>query len=57
MSAPTDAPESGATGPASGRLERTIALVGLMGVGKSTIGKKLAESLSAPFIDSDEEIE
>jgi shikimate kinase len=38
-------------------LTRTIALVGLMGVGKSTVGRKLAESLSARFVDSDEEIE
>jgi shikimate kinase len=67
MSAHTDAPEGGvseggADGPASsapsgGRLTRTVALVGLMGVGKSTVGRKLAESLSAQFIDSDEEIE
>lgn len=41
----------------SRRLERTIALVGLMGVGKSTVGRKLAETLGAPFIDSDDEIE
>ncbi|MEZ5938511.1 MAG: shikimate kinase [Hyphomonadaceae bacterium] len=38
-------------------LDRTIALVGLMGVGKSTVGRLLAESLGAPFVDSDEEIE
>ena len=44
-------------GPVTGRLQRTIALVGLMGVGKSTVGRKLAESLGAPFVDSDEEIE
>lgn len=39
------------------RLERTVALVGMMGVGKSTVGRKLAESLGAAFVDSDEEIE
>jgi len=39
------------------RLERTIALVGMMGVGKSTVGRRLAESLTAAFVDSDEEIE
>lgn len=38
-------------------LTRTIALIGLMGVGKSTVGRRLAESLNAPFRDSDEEIE
>ena len=48
-------PESPASG--GGRLTRTIALVGLMGVGKSTVGRKLAESVSAQFVDSDEEIE
>jgi shikimate kinase len=52
-----DAPEGGRGGLASGRLERTVALVGMMGVGKSTVGRKLAEALSVPFVDSDEEIE
>jgi len=37
--------------------ERTIALVGLMGVGKSTIGRKLAQALNLPFRDADQEIE
>lgn len=35
----------------------TIALVGLMGVGKSSIGKRLATLLDLPFRDADEEIE
>lgn len=35
----------------------TIALVGLMGVGKSSIGRRLAAALSMPFRDADEEIE
>lgn len=34
-----------------------IALVGLMGVGKTTVGRRLAKSLKRPFFDSDEEIE
>ena len=42
---------------AGGRLERTIALVGMMGAGKSTVGRKLADSLGAGFVDSDDEIE
>ena len=37
--------------------QRTIALVGLMGVGKSTIGRKLAQALELPFNDADQEIE
>lgn len=37
--------------------ERTIALVGLMGVGKSTLGRKLAAALDLPFKDADAEIE
>lgn len=36
---------------------RTVALVGLMGAGKSTVGRRLAEKLRRPFIDSDDEIE
>ncbi|RZJ42148.1 MAG: shikimate kinase [Brevundimonas sp.] len=37
--------------------QRTIALVGLMGVGKSTVGRRLARRLGLPFADGDEEIE
>ncbi len=37
--------------------QRTIALVGLMGVGKSTIGRRLALALDLPFRDADQEIE
>jgi shikimate kinase len=36
---------------------RTIALVGLMGVGKTSLGKRLAAVLGLPFRDSDDEIE
>jgi shikimate kinase len=36
---------------------RTIALVGLMGVGKSTVGRRLAQRLGLPFADGDVEIE
>ena len=38
-------------------LPKTVALVGLMGVGKTTIGKRLAEHFTLPFTDADEEIE
>lgn len=36
---------------------RSVALVGLMGAGKTTIGRKLAQMLEMPFVDSDAEIE
>jgi shikimate kinase len=36
---------------------KTIALVGLMGVGKSSIGRRLANVLAMPFRDADHEIE
>ncbi|MBO6688357.1 MAG: shikimate kinase [Alphaproteobacteria bacterium] len=36
---------------------RTVALVGLMGAGKSTVGRRLASKLGRPFVDSDDEIE
>ncbi len=36
---------------------RPVALVGLMGVGKTTVGRRLARRLDVPFYDSDEEIE
>lgn len=35
---------------------KTIALVGLMGVGKSSIGRRLANALGMPFCDADAEI-
>lgn len=39
------------------RVPRTIALVGLMGAGKSSIGRRLAQRLGLPFVDADNEIE
>ena len=36
---------------------RTIALVGLMGVGKSSVGRRLAGALNLPFRDADAEVE
>jgi shikimate kinase len=46
---------------AAARLEfgpaRTIVLVGLMGAGKTKIGRRLAARLELPFFDSDHEIE
>ncbi|MFC0284665.1 shikimate kinase [Camelimonas abortus] len=36
---------------------RSLVLVGLMGSGKSTVGRRLAARLELPFVDSDAEIE
>lgn len=37
--------------------DKTIVLIGLMGAGKSAIGRRLAARLERPFVDSDSEIE
>ena len=37
--------------------ERHVVLVGLMGVGKSTVGRRLAKDMDRPFADLDEQIE
>lgn len=39
------------------RIDRPIVLVGMMGVGKSTIGRRLSALLGLPFVDADEEVE
>lgn len=36
---------------------RSVVLVGMMGVGKSSIGRRLAARLAVPFVDADTEIE
>ena len=36
---------------------RSIVMVGLMGCGKSSVGRRVASALSLPFIDADDEIE
>lgn len=38
------------------QLDKPVVLVGLMGAGKSTVGKRLAGALGVEFIDSDNEI-
>ncbi|MBX9813132.1 MAG: shikimate kinase [Proteobacteria bacterium SG_bin5] len=37
--------------------DRPIVLVGLMGAGKTTVGRRLAQRLRLPFVDADAEIE
>lgn len=39
------------------RIDRPVVLVGMMGVGKTSIGRKLSAVLHVPFVDADEEIE
>jgi len=36
---------------------RSLVLIGLMGAGKTTVGRRLAQRLDLPFVDSDQEIE
>jgi len=38
-------------------LDRGIVLIGLMGAGKSSVGRRLAKRLDLPFSDADQEIE
>jgi shikimate kinase len=39
------------------RPDRPIVLVGLMGAGKTSLGRRLAQRLGVPFADCDEEVE
>lgn len=39
------------------RLKKTVALVGMMGAGKTAVGRAVAARLGVPFLDSDAEIE
>ena len=41
----------------SWKLKKTVVLVGMMGAGKTAVGKALAARLEVPFLDSDHEIE
>lgn len=38
-------------------LPRTLVLVGMMGAGKTAVGRRVAQRLNLPFVDADEEIE
>lgn len=41
----------------SGRIDRTVVLVGLMGAGKSCVGRRMAARLGLDFVDADVEFE
>lgn len=43
--------------PTPGALKKTIVMVGMMGAGKTAVGRALATRLAVPFLDSDHEIE
>lgn len=55
---------SGSAGPAGGPAalraalgERSIVMIGMMGAGKSSVGRRLAARLGVPFVDADAEVE
>jgi shikimate kinase len=59
---PETAPPAGTTASQDAELAaalgtRSIVLVGMMGAGKSTIGRRLSARLRLPFLDADSEIE
>jgi shikimate kinase len=53
--------ENGAGGPQANLIavlgRRSVVLVGMMGAGKSSIGRRLSARLGIPFVDADSEIE
>jgi shikimate kinase len=53
----TTAAEAADAEPGSDETPRSIALVGLMGAGKSSVGARVAAALGWTFVDSDSEIE
>lgn len=52
-----DSPPPQESRPLPRPLPQTVVLVGLMGVGKSVVGRRLAQALGLPFVDADTEIE
>ena len=56
MTIATPLPDDATIRSIRGRLTRPIVLVGMMGVGKSTVGRKLASTLGLHFVDADDEI-
>lgn len=50
-------PAGAEIGEIARRIDRPVVLVGLMGAGKSTVGRRLATLLDRPFVDADDAIE
>jgi shikimate kinase len=57
LPAPAPPPGPATPDPTPRWTGQPIVLVGLMGVGKSTVGRRLATRLKLPFVDADHEIE
>jgi shikimate kinase len=57
MDVETASPSPSALAELARRIDRPLVLVGMMGCGKTTLGRKLAHVLGLPFVDADEEIE
>lgn len=57
LSSPPSSPAQANEAGSAWRPDRPIVLVGLMGAGKSSIGRRLAQRLDLPFVDADKEIE
>ena len=55
QTAPSDSPQP--ADPLAALRGRTLVLVGMMGAGKTSVGKRLASALDLPFRDADDEIE
>ena len=53
----TDQTAPSSPDPRAALRRKTIVLVGLMGVGKSSVGRRLAAALDLPFRDADNEVE
>lgn len=57
MDVETTTPSAGEIEALVRRIDRPLVMVGMMGVGKSTVGRRLASLLRGGFVDADDEIE